>query len=296
MTSFLQAARERILVADGAIGSLIRQMGMDAREPPEIWCQTQPEEVRGIHRSYFEAGSDFVYTNSFGGNRFRLENFGLEKDVHRLNRLSAELARKEAGPGKWVFGSVGPTGQSQEAPLDPEEVIDIFAEQVQGLADGGVDGVAVETMLAVEEAEGAIRAAKAIRLDLPVIATLTFVPGPQGPRTRCGATPSQAGRKTLRAGADLIGANCTNGVEEAIVVLTELRKSFPEALLVCKPNAGLPKMRAGELKWDETPERMTAGMRRLVPNGINIFGGCCGTTPPHIRAMAELAYEVNQGR
>ena len=238
-------------------------------------------------REYFEAGSDMVLTVSFGGSRFMLDKYGHGGRVRELNRLAAEHARSQAPENGLVGGSVGPTGEFL-APLGPvseSEMLDAFAEQITALEEGGADAVVIETMMAVEEASLAIRAARE-NTDLAVIATMTFDKGPRGFFTMMGVTPEQAVHDLAAAGADVVGANCGNGIETMLEIARRMRSATDMPLLI-HSNAGIPAIRQGQIVYPETPEFMAPGFEEMADIGINIFGGCCGTTPGHIHAASQ---------
>lgn len=276
-----------VLISDGATGTYLQSHGLDPGGCPELMNAEQPEVVRAMAADYFAAGSDMVLTNSFGGNKIGLERYGLEDRVRELNRLAAEHARSEAGDRQFVVGSVGPTGVFMEpiGPLSESEMYDGFAEQIGALAEGGADAVVIETMISADEAEVAIRAARE-NTDLTVMATMTFDRGPRGLFTMSGNTPEDAVQRLGDAGADVVGTNCGNGIEVMIEVATAMRAATDKFLLV-HSNAGIPEIVKGRIVYPETPEFMAPGFRKLVDLGVNIVGGCCGTTPAHIAALAE---------
>ena len=281
------------LISDGATGTYLQEHGLEPGGCPEAFNASHPEIVRGMAREYFEAGADMVLTNSFGGSRFMLGKYGLADSVGEFNRLAAEHARSEAPEGCYVVGSVGPTGEFLEplGELSEAEMLDGFTEQIDALVAGGVDAVVVETMTALEESALAIRAAREYssqgRTGLTVMATMTFDIGPRGFFTMMGVTPQRAVKELQDAGADIVGANCGNGIEVMVELARELRAATDAPLLVhC--NAGIPAVQRGEIVYPESPEFMARGFRTLVEDvGVNIVGGCCGTGPAHVRAVVE---------
>lgn len=255
---------------------------------PEELNLLNPEAVAAAHRSYFEAGSDLVETNTFGGTRARLRRHGLEGRIREISFSAAEIARSVCPQGGIVLGSIGPTGEMLEpfGDAEPNALFDMFAEQAEVLAKGGVDALIVETMMDAEEARLAVRAAKQ-HTDLPVIATMTFAVGPRGVRTRWGVDVETAVGVLEGAGADVIGSNCGDGFEEMIEVITQMRPLATRPV-IAQANAGVPAMVDNVPVYKETPEDIVPKATRLLELGINILGGCCGTRPGHIAAMRQL--------
>lgn len=275
------------LISDGATGTYLQSHGLEPGGCPEELNASRPELVRGMAAEYFEAGAAMVLTNSFGGSRFMLKKYGHEDQAGELNRLAAQHARSVAPPGRYVAGSVGPVGEFLQplGEVSEAEMLDAFIEQITALAEGGADAVLIETMTALEEASLAIKVARE-NTDLTVMATMTFDKGPRGYFTMMGVTPERAVKELRDAGADIVGANCGNGIEGMIELAREMRSATDGYLLV-HSNAGMPSIRKGQIVYPETPDWMAERFRSLADIGINIFGGCCGTTPMHIRALLE---------
>ncbi|MEO8274310.1 MAG: homocysteine S-methyltransferase family protein, partial [Chloroflexota bacterium] len=233
------------IVADGAMGTMLMANGLEFGDPPELWNLEHPEIIRRVQRAYLEAGAQVILTNTFGGNRLRLELHGRQDRVDELNRTAAVLARVEVDAADHpavVAGDLGPTGQIMQTiggTLTPEIAREVFAQQARALAAGGADVMWVETMSDVDEAVAAIRGAKDAAPDLPVIATMSF--DTRG-HTMMGVTPERAAAALLEAGAVAIGGNCGNGPEELVPVLERMRKAFPDAVLVAKGNVGMPQL------------------------------------------------------
>lgn len=246
-----------------------------------------PDVVRGMAKGYFDAGSDIVLTNTFGGNRFMLQKYGVGERLYELNRLAAEHARSIAPPGKYVAGSIGPTGEFIEplGDVTEDELYDTFAEMSKAFEAGGADAVMIETQLALEEAAIAVRAAKE-NTDLVVMSTMVFDKGPRGFFTMMGVTPEQAVEGLQEAGADIVGTNCGSGIEKMVEIATRMR-AVTDGYLAVQSNAGLPEIRDGEICYPESPEFMAEHYRKLAELPINILGGCCGTTADHIRALVQ---------
>jgi len=275
-----------LLISDGATGTYLQDHGLESGGCPEEFNSTFPEVVQGMAKDYFNAGSDLVLTNSFGANRFMLKKYGHGQRVAELNRLAAQHARSQAPPGRYVLGSIGPTGEFLE-PLglvSESEMLEAFAEQAVALEEGGADGVVIETMTALEEATLAIKATRE-NTNLDVMCTMTFDPGPRGFFTMMGVTPKQAVQELGEAGADVVGANCGNGIEVMVQVAKEMRQAT-DGYLLLHSNAGIPRFIEGEIVYPESPEFMAQQFKALAGLGINILGGCCGTGPEHIRALA----------
>ena len=280
-------ARGDVLISDGATGTYLQSHGLEPGGCPEELNATRPDLVRHMAAEYFDAGADMVLTNSFGGSRFMLAKYGFGDRVTEFNRLAAEHARSVAPLGRFVIGSVGPTGEFL-APLgevSESEMKEAFTEQITALQAGGADGVVVETMTALEEVTLAIRAARE-STELTVMATMTFDKGPRGHFTMMGVTPERAVKELRDAGAHIVGTNCGNGIDGMIEIARAMRH-VTDAYLLVHSNAGIPSIRKGQIVYPETPERMARGFKALADLGVNIVGGCCGTTPAHIRALNE---------
>ncbi|HXX39418.1 MAG TPA: homocysteine S-methyltransferase family protein [bacterium] len=274
-----------VLISDGATGTYLQQHGLTPGGCPEELNLSHPGVVRGMAAAYFAAGSDMVLTNSFGGNVFRLRHYDLADRAAQINLLAASLARSGAPLGRFVIGSVGPTGELLEplGDVSAEAVRDAFAEQAVALEAGGVDGILVETMSALDEATLAVRSARE-HVTGVVMATMTFHRGVRGWATSMGVTPERAIKALGDAGAEVVGANCGVGAGR-MVELARILRDLTDGPLLIHANAGLPEVHDGRIVYPETPEVMAphfAEMRRI---GIDILGGCCGTGPAHIRAI-----------
>jgi len=275
------------LIFDGATGTYLQNNGLEPGGSPELMNATHPEVVKGMSKQYFDAGSDIVLTNSFGGNKFMLERYGAGERLFELNRLAAEHARSVAPEGKFVSGSIGPTGEFIE-PLGTateDELYDTFSEMSKAFEVGGADAVMIETQLAIEEAVIAVRAAKETT-GLVVMATMVFDKGPRGYFTMMGVTPEQAVEGLEEAGADVVGTNCGNGIEKMVEIAARMR-AVTDKYLVIQSNAGIPIIKNGETCYLETPEFMAKHYGDLAELPINILGGCCGTTAEHIRKLIQ---------
>ena len=287
MKNILTWLREgKILLADGATGTQLQAMGLPAGAAPEPWNIENPAAIRAHHRAYLDAGSQIILTNSFGGNRLKLKTAGgLDDRTDELNRAAATLARAEADGKAYVAGDMGPTGELLQpyGLLSYEDTVKVFAEQARSLAEGGADLIWVETMSDLNEAkaavEGALRAS-----DLPVFCSLSF--GASG-RTMMGLSPAQAANELWPLGLAALGANCGEGLEVIPKVLEGMREAQPDVVLLAKPNAGLPHLQDGRTVFDLGPEAFAEHMPRFVALGAHVIGGCCGSTPAHIAAVAD---------
>jgi 5-methyltetrahydrofolate--homocysteine methyltransferase len=279
-----------VLLADGATGTRLQSQGLDAGRAPETWVLEQPERVRDLHQGYIDAGSDLILTCTFGGTHFRLEKDGLGDRVAEINRAAARLAREvvaaaEEATGReiWVGGDMGPTGEllAPLGPLSTEEVTEAYAQQAAALTGGGVDFLLIETMSDLGEAKAAIAGARSVS-DLPLFCTFSF--DTHG-RTMMGIRPEHAAVEVAPLVAG-VGANCGRDPAEFVGIMQAMRQAVPGALLWAKPNAGLPHIEGDEVVYDATAEYMAQIAHRLRDAGAQVIGGCCGTTPEHIAAMA----------
>lgn len=282
-----QLSQKRVLVADGAAGTMLQQMGLAPGNAPDAWNLTHPDAIKTLHRRYCEAGADVIYTNTFGGTRIRLSREGLADQVRQINLTGAQLARSVAAEfgDRLVFGDIGPTGAllAPVGTLPYKVAMDAFAEQAAALMEGGVDALIVETISDLEEARAAVEGIRSVT-DLPVAVTLSF--DTKG-RTMFGVKPEQAVKALLALGVTIIGANCGRTLIETLEAVLKMRAVAPEALLMAKPNAGLPHTENNALVYEVTPEAMAdTAVRFVTEAGVRIFGGCCGSTPEHIRTVA----------
>jgi 5-methyltetrahydrofolate--homocysteine methyltransferase len=298
MQALLDAARATTLLADGGMGTQLQRAGLEAGGCGDLWNLDHPERVLAIQRRYIAAGSQVLLTNTFGSNRYLLDRYDAGDRAAANNTAGAALARRAAstdvagraaGAGLWVLGDIGPFGGFVE-PLGEHAADDVyraFAEQARALLDGGVDGIIIETMTAIEEVVLAIRAARDMGAPF-VIASMAFDATRAGLRTMMGTTPEQAAEAMLAAGADALGANCGTSLtlEHFAEIVRRYRAVASGAVVMIEPNAGQPELVGDQVVYRASPAEMAGAIGLLVDAGVNIIGGCCGTTPEHIRAFA----------
>lgn len=282
---FLQALRERVLVLDGAMGTMLQERGLAPGQSPEELNLVNPEVVAGVHREYLDAGAQIIVTNTFGGSRAKLAHFGLENKVRDINARAVEIALGVVGDRGWVVGSIGPTGRFLEPLGDAsfDEMSDIFREQAQGLIEAGAEAISFETFLDIKEIRAGVIAVRELAPHIPIIAQLTF---DDNGRSVLGTSPEAAAVTLTAAGADVVGSNCGLGPDGICDVLTAMR-AVTTRPLISQANAGLPKLVDGKTVFPGTPQEMTDFHDRMLEMNVRIIGGCCGTTPAHIRAIRE---------
>jgi methionine synthase I (cobalamin-dependent) len=273
------------VITDGAWGTQLQAQGLQPGEIPDAWNLSFPERVRQVARAYVEAGSQVILTNTFGANRFRLTEYDLRAKLAEINRAGVQISRQAAGDRASVFASIGPSGKSLvTGDVTAGELRTAFEEQAHALADAGADALVIETMSDLEEAQLAVAAAHAT--GLPVVGCMVFDSGRNKDCTMMGNTPEQAAAALTAAGADVIGANCGQGIAGFVAIAKRLRAASNRPIWI-KPNAGLPRLVNGRAEYDMTPESFAGFVPALVAAGANFIGGCCGTTPAFICAIAE---------
>lgn len=292
MTKFLERIQQDILISDGAMGTNLQAKGLEIGEVPEKWNITHPDKVKEIHQSFIDAGSDIILTNTFGGNRIKLARKNYGDKVKEFNVAGVQIAREVADPADvFVAASIGPTGEFLE-PLGTysfEAMTEIFAEQIEAVVSAGVHLIIVETMTALNEEKAAISAAKE-NSNLPIAATMSFDRAAQGYRTIMGVEPGTAACKLRDAGADIVGANCGSvDMKDMSKILSKMIDAIdPEdSLFIAQTNAGVPQLVDGKTVFPDTPENMAKHAPALAEIGVNIIGGCCGTTAEHIRQIKQ---------
>ncbi len=274
------------LVADGATGTNYQMRGLARGQAPEEWLFQEPDKVTGLHRDFIRAGANIILTNTFGGTALRLAHAGLENDAANVNQRAVELARKAIQNERaWVAGSIGPSGALLEpfGTLTREEAVAQFAAQAKALADSGVDLLIIETQFDLGEATAAYEGARSVT-DLPIIISFSF---DMGTNTMMGLKAAQVAKEVTALGADLVGVNCGRSLDENFINLQEMRAATHLPIWM-KPNAGLPRMTDDDIAiYDVTPEMMGEAAERWLEAGAQIVGGCCGTSPEHLREIAK---------
>jgi len=279
-------AAGEVLCGDGAWGTQLMARGLAPGDCPERLNLTRPEVLAEVAGLYLEAGADLVTTNTFGGSPLNLASHGLDKRTEEINRVAVEALKPVTASRAYISASVGPTAKILEPYGDTaqEDVAEAFSRQTGALIDAGADLICIESMFDLREAELAVRAARAISTDIPLIATMTFDATPRGFFTTMGTTIEQACATLVEAGADVVGSNCGNGIDTMIEIAGDFRKHASVPVII-QSNAGLPENRDGDLVYPESPEYMAEQVGRFMDLGVGIIGGCCGTTPDHIRAI-----------
>ena len=273
------------IVADGATGTMLQDAGLPVGLPPEAWLLENPDAIRGVHEGYLAAGSGLILTCTFGGTRVRLERKGYAERVPEINRQAVAIAREAAAGRAYVAGDIGPLGMFLEpiGPLTYQDAVDIFSEQAIALAEGGADVFYIETMSSMDEMRAAIEAARSADPDRPIFATFSF---DHHGRTNMGVRPEKAAQELEELGVAACGANCGATLDMTLEAVAKMHAAVPDAPLIVKPNAGLPHAVGREIIYDATPAIMVEYARRFVELGARIVGGCCGSTPSHIAAIA----------
>ncbi|MEW5939836.1 MAG: homocysteine S-methyltransferase family protein [Chloroflexota bacterium] len=289
MPGFLERVQnEKVLVSDGATGTNLQKVGLIGGAIPEGWVLEQSDKILALEEAFVEAGSDIILTCTFGGTKLRLRESPLGQRVEEINKRAAELARQAASkrPGTLVAGSMGPTGLliKPYGPATSEEVADTYEEQARGLAAGGVDLLVIETMFAINEAQAALEGVRRVT-DLPVVVSFSY---DRGTRSMMGVKPSDVVKTFKPLGVAAIGANCGTTLENMEKILAEYLSAAPDMIYWVKPNAGLPELgENNEAVYKVTPQEMAGYAQKFVEMGARIVGGCCGSTPEHVAAIAK---------
>jgi 5-methyltetrahydrofolate--homocysteine methyltransferase len=279
----------RPVTVDGAMGTNLIELGLEVGVPTGVWNVDEPDRVRKVHRDFIEAGAQIILTNTFVCNRLSLKLYDLADRAVELTRAAARAARAEADAADAavvVGGSIGPTGDILEplGTLSHDEACETFEQQAKVLAGGGIDAFWIETMSDPEEVRAAVEGCRRADPDLPIVMTMSFE---RGGRTLMGVTPAQAMEALKGFGAVAVGGNCGSSLDEIEVVIDEMHIADPGAVLVAKANAGLPHTEGDVTAYDATPEDMATYAKAVYERGARIIGACCGSTPAHIRAIAQ---------
>ena len=292
---FNDRLKKRKLILDGATGAILQKRGMPVGVCPEEWIIENEDVLCNLQKEYIEAGSDVVYAPTFSANRIKLEEYGLSDNIKEINEKLVAVSKipvKEAGADREILvaGDITMTGRQvyPVGTLPFEELIDIYKEQIGYLEEAGVDFLVVETMMSLQECRGAVIAAKEVS-ELPVMVTLTFN---EDGRTLYGTDPATAALVLTTLGVDAVGVNCSTGPDKMIEIVKEMSK-YADIPIVAKPNAGLPMLEDGETVYDMGPEQFAQEMLPLIDAGADVLGGCCGTTPEHIKMLVDLLKEKN---
>jgi 5-methyltetrahydrofolate--homocysteine methyltransferase len=286
-----------VIIADGAMGTILLQQGLKPGECPERMNLDSPGTLEEIARMYLEAGAEIIQTNTFGGSPLKLAFYGLEHRTEEINTRAVQAVRKAVGSRAYISASCGPCGRILEPYGDasPELVEESFRRQFKAICAEGVDVICIETMTDLQETTLAVKAARSISPSIPVWASLTFDPTPKGFRTIMGASIEQAVNALTHAGADVIGSNCGNGILQMNLIAEQFTRTSALSVAI-RSNAGLPTVRDGQTFYPDTPDFMAEQARELIKLGVKIIGGCCGTTPEHTSALARTVRDVPSAR
>lgn len=283
-----------VLVADGAMGTMFMERGLKPGEPPESF-NLRPAVLEEIAGLYLDAGAEIIQTNTFGASGLKLSFYSLEDKIEKINTNAVLAVKKVVGNRAYISGSCGPCGKLLKpyGDTEPEDVYNSFEKQIHALISAGIDIICIETMTDLTEAKLAIKAAKIVSSFIPVMATMTFDPTPRGFYTIMGVNIEDATKGLEDAGADIIGSNCGNGIENMIKIAKEFRK-YSRLPLIIQSNAGIPQIKNNKTVYPEAPEFMAEKAKELLTIGVSIIGGCCGTTPEHIRAIRKMVDASHQ--
>lgn len=296
MTDLLDILKKRrVMVADGAMGTMLFQRGLKPGDCPEKVNLEHPEIVEEITRLYVEAGAEIVQTNTFGASPLKLRPYHLDVHTEEINIAAVRIAKKASQGNAFIAASCGPSGRMLKpyGDTEAEEIYAGFERQIMALVSAEVDMISIETMTDLAEAKLAVRAAKSLSLTVPVSACMTFDLTPRGFFTIMGVTIRQAAEQLAEAGADIIGSNCGKGIENMILVSKQLRQCTELPILI-RSNAGIPKVVEDSIIYSETAEFMAAKCEELMESGVRIIGGCCGTTPKYIAAIKDAVGRYRQ--
>lgn len=281
--------RSKLIVADGAWGTMLLSKGLEVGNCPELWNLENKRLVFEVAKSYIECGSSIIKTNTFGGNPIKLRDYNLQDKAYELNLNGAIISREAAGDDNFVMGSIGPTGKFIfTGEVTEDELYNAFKIQIKALIDGGVDAILFETFYATDELEYAIKAAKE-NFNIPVFSSFTFEKSADGIfRTMMGIDINTYFNFVVNLGVDVIGTNCGNGFNDMVEIVRELKSLDGDIPILVNSNAGIPELIDGKLIYPETPDVIKEIIPKLIEAGAKIIGGCCGTTPDHIRVIKNI--------
>jgi 5-methyltetrahydrofolate--homocysteine methyltransferase len=290
LTLFLERLKSgQVFVSDGATGTNLQARGLGLGMPGEVWVLERPDEIVRLHQKFIEAGANLILTCTFGASSVRLEQAGLSARAADVNVRAVELARQAVNGGEvLVAGSIGPLGHLLKplGPLEPDDALAAYSEQARILTDAGVDLLVIETQFDLAEAEAAVQGVRSAS-SLPLVCSFSY---DRGTRTMMGVRPAQAGKQLTEWGVDVVGINCGRSLDENLKALQELRAAT-DLPVWFKPNAGLPELDAqGQPTYSVTPEEMGSCASAWMAAGAQIVGGCCGTSPEHLREIARQVY------
>jgi len=284
MKNIIKKLESQILIFDGSKGVMLKRMGLEAGKCEESWNIEHPEKLRELYTMYKEAGADVIQTNTFQANSLKMAEYGLEDKVHEINVNAAKIAKEVMGDDGYVAGDIGPIGKLYEpfGEMTFKQAFAVYKEQVKSLVEGGVDVINFETFIDLEDMKVAVSACNDV-CDLPIIASMSFE---QGGRTMMGTTPEICSYVLKGLGVEIIGTNCSFGPEPMLEIIDKYMETKP-GNVCAKPNAGLPEMVGDEAVYNQTPEVFASFGEKFVEKGVRLIGGCCGSTPEHIRALAD---------
>jgi 5-methyltetrahydrofolate--homocysteine methyltransferase len=281
--------RGDVIVGDGAIGTMLIQRGLKIGESPETFNLKNPEVLEEIASLYLDAGAEIITTNTFGASPLRLQQFSLDKEMEAINRSAVEAVRRAVRGKAYISASVGPSANMLKpvGDAEPEEVYDSLRRQLSALLAAGIDMVCIETVMDLKEAALAIKAARSLDPKIPIMATATFGHTPHGYFTLMGTSVKDAVASLEQSGADIIGSNCGEGAAQMVEIARDFRQ-YAHVPVAIQSNAGLPVKAPGGLMYSENPDFVAAKAAEMLDLGVQIIGGCCGTTPEHIRAIRKM--------
>jgi 5-methyltetrahydrofolate--homocysteine methyltransferase len=286
-----------VLVADGALGTMLFQRGLKPGECPELFNLTHPEILVEIASLYLQAGADIIQTNTFGGSPLKLSNYQLEARIKEINGIAVSIVKKVVDDKAYVSGSCGPSGEMLEpyGNIEEETMYNSFKEQISAMISVGIDLICIETMTDLQEIMLAVKAAKSVSLRTPVMATMTYDKVPKGFYTIMGVNIEKTVEGLTEAGADIIGSNCGHGIDDMIEIAKQF-KTISSKPIVIQSNAGLPENKDNEIVYRESPSYFAEKTIELIEAGVSIIGGCCGTTPEHIGAIRKVVDSASRNK